>query len=355
MILYSKNGEDMRSDPELMTIENFGTKCASVHLVDDLEYYENDRVIARIKDVASWVKPGGILAVTVRDFEKIARAFLGAEADVTPGTLLGDATKPVRSIMDKQSLMLAMQAARLVGVKLFAEHRFTSTVIGYVPVPSSRPLRERVAVAMTVPRLCFSDSMNSMVHACSVLDIECVQRSGAYYDVGIEASIDHAIGLGVEYVITADYDSVFSPEDIQRLVALADRTPDAAAIAPVQAGRCSDGPILGLTEDVTAAQWWSDMVRVHQAHFGLTLLRVSALKELPKPWFRHKDHADGTRVDADVQFWRNLAATGKSLYLSPAVSIGHIETLISWFTDDMKVVRQPVSEYYASGKPKGVR
>jgi hypothetical protein len=90
-------------------------------------------------------------------------------------------------------------------------------------------------------------------------------------------------------------------------------------------------------------------IKVCSAHFGLTLIRVDALRKTPKPWFMSKpddngDWEDG-RFDDDIWFWHNWRAAGNTLYVAPSVSIGHLEETVAAFDKDLNPIHMYVHQW----------
>jgi hypothetical protein len=100
----------------------------------------------------------------------------------------------------------------------------------------------------------------------------------------------------------------------------------------------------------------ADLLKLKTGHFGLTLIRASSLKDVTKPWFLGVPAKDGSwgegHVDEDIYFWRQWAASGKTLYAAPRVAVGHIEPMIKWPGRDLGTVHQRVAEYWNEGAPK---
>jgi hypothetical protein len=111
-------------------------------------------------------------------------------------------------------------------------------------------------------------------------------------------------------------------------------------------------------QQVPAEAFRGELVRCRTAHFGCTLIRVSKLMELPKPWFWGRPDANGDwgdgRTDPDISFWRAWEAAGHTLYTAARVPVGHIEVMVRWPGSDMHAVYQHPSEYHAGGKPEDV-
>jgi hypothetical protein len=92
-----------------------------------------------------------------------------------------------------------------------------------------------------------------------------------------------------------------------------------------------------------------EAIKATTAHFGLTLLRVDALRTVPKPWFKAEPDASGEwgndRLDDDIWFWHVWRKAGHTIYVDPEVRIGHLEVMVSEFDESMKVRRMHVDKW----------
>jgi hypothetical protein len=180
---------------------------------------------------------------------------------------------------------------------------------------------------------------------------------GAYWSQALSNGIQSAVNDGYDYIITCDYDSIFDTETVAQLIRLADHNPHADAICTVQMGRFS-GLLVSTTDGTIGRKELETepLVPVNTGHFGLTLLRVSALKDLKKPWFWSRPDEDGEwkkgqKLDDDIYFWDNFKSSGKQLYLAPRLVIGHLELLIKWPDRNMDGMYSRINDYYEHGKP----
>lgn len=69
---------------------------------------------------------------------------------------------------------------------------------------------------------------------------------------------------------------------------------------------------------------------------GLMLVDLHALRDLPKPWFVHKDTPDGLRVECgeDIRFCRHAKAHGHSVIVDFTIAMGHADQHVSATGDD---------------------
>lgn len=337
-----------------------------------LEHFSH-RLIGDV--LADWVrvlKPGGLLQIAVPDFERIARDYLQGKNIPVQGYVMGgqtDADDHHGAIFDVETLSEALAAAGLVGIT-----RWVSDAEDCAALPVSLNLQgikppatwPKVSAVMSMPRLAFSDNYFAAFQALAPLGITLRKHTGAYWGQCLTRVIEEALDEdGPEYILTLDYDSVFTRRDVQALLSAAVRHPLADAIAPLQASRKRDLPMFTIRgengKNLDKIPWEhleAELVRVHTAHFGLTLIRVSALAHLVKPWFWDAPDTEGRwgdgRTDADISFWHGWEQAGLSLYLAPRVVVGHGEFMVRWPGRDLSAIYQHPSEFWKNGKPEDV-
>lgn len=335
------------------------------HVLEHFPCRDSEKVV---NDWVRVLKPGGRIRIAVPDLRQIAQHIVAGSNLPLTGFIYGgqtDANDFHKTGFDESGLRWYMEKAGLVGIQ-----RWTSTLKdcaalpislnleGYKPVTPTE-LGRRVRVVATMPELNHTDNRDCTTLACMQLGISYACTSGAYVDQGFERALEQA--KGCEYAIVIDYDSVFNAEDIERLIVLMDRHPEAGAIAAMQAQRGPEGKLLIARNEhdcVSECEAGSDIFKVKSAHFGLTAIRMSVLDKMQKPWFQHQpspnnDWGDG-RIDADVGFWHKLNAVSQA-YVSPRVSIGHMQRMVTWVNGDWRPIHQHITEYRKSGKPASVR
>lgn len=229
----------------------------------------------------------------------------------------------------------------------------------------------KVVGALSCPRLGFMDNYYCSIQAFSQFGIPITKGTGAFWDQVMSRILtEHSREeSGNTFVVTMDYDSVFEPDCVSRLVSAAIIS-GYDAVAPLQTKRDdqklmftpkgmtgSDGDVVTLPLD-----WWEQPVQpVDSAHFGLTILRCSALRRMPKPWFLGVPNGDGDwgdvsrdsgvspRVDPDMYFWRKWRECGNTLAICPQVAIGHAELVITWPDHRLKAIHQYPNHYWQAG------
>ena len=216
---------------------------------------------------------------------------------------------------------------------------------------------------MSMPRLAFTDNYFCTFSAFAPHGINVAKGTGAFWDQTLSKLLTDLSSeeSGNEFIVTVDYDSVYEPDCLTRLMA-AMLISGVDAIAPLQMKRddkvlmfCPDGakPVNGMINVNLPAEWWEKPAQpVESAHFGLTILRCAALRRMPKPWLVGYPGKDGDwgsdRVDADMAFWKSWRNAGNTIAVCPQVAIGHAELVITWPDQRLKAIHQYPSHYWAN-------
>lgn len=226
---------------------------------------------------------------------------------------------------------------------------------------SQQQIPVRILGAMSSPRIGFLDNMVAAMHLVG-MNIDFRKHSGPFWEQSLSYLLYKAVEENYDYVLTMDYDSVFDPHDVWYMLKLMINMPqDTIAIFPVQARREGDQLLLGLNgvgdEDgkVSTKIFDDHLVKADVGHFGLTLIRVSALKQIPHPWLHSQPGPTGIwddeRIDADVNFWNKAQSVGLKLYCATRCVIGHMQHMVTWPGKNYEITHQYAGKYFGDGKP----
>ncbi len=220
---------------------------------------------------------------------------------------------------------------------------------------------------MSVPRLGFQDNFFCGSDISANYHISPTRYTGAFWGQCLERTMMDAVAADAEWIFSTDYDSVFKLEDFENLSSLMARSPFADAIAGVQLRRKDHAVLAGIVGPRPAGEpsrgipldaFDAELLKVHIAHFGFTMIRVSALKKMEHPWFLSVPNKDNQwedgKQDEDIYFWRKWNAAGNSLYLANHVAVGHIEALVTWPDNEMQPIHQCPCDFWTDGKPENV-
>lgn len=361
-----------------------------------LEHLPHAQSFAALREWVRVLKPGGVLKVAVPDFRWIAEKYLRApdQGDEWPlnGYVMGgqvDADDYHKAIFDTEGLTEAFRELGLVDISpwvsdqqdcaalpvslnlqgtkplvaIEATEAAEPALVEYPAVAAApRHLASVVAAVCSMPRLAFTENMFCVVQATRALGISFEKCSGVFWQQAMSNLFDRHLEDGIEYLLTLDYDTVFVPEDVLELFRLLETHPTLDAVCSMQSKRedpmalftvrSRDGKIIGRLP-VEALN--GELLSVGSAHFGLTLIRVSALKTLRRPWFHAQPAPNGQwadgQIDADVVFWNDWREQGKTLALAPRVVVGHCQMMVSWPGRNLRTVHQYISDYSKDGKP----
>lgn len=328
------------------------------------------------KVLAYWVrllKPGGLLKVAVPDFAKVATAYVRGEPTRPQGYIMGghvDEDDKHGTIFDHRTLFTMLEAAGLIDVEPWqSEIQDCASLPVSLNLQARKPLTTklpRIKWAMSVPRLGFIPVFTCWASAImQPLGLAPHYVSGAFWGQCLERAFEGLMEAEnpPEWILTTDYDSCFDWATVRRLVLIAANHPEVDAVSSVQVKRGPDPlPLVSFGDGVGKVDgriFDASLTKVHSAHFGLTLLRVEALKKIPHPWFVPKPGV-GERWaadwrDDDIVFWDRWTEAGNSLYLANRCVIGHGDFMWAWPDQHFGVIYQTVQDYNEAGPPAMAR
>lgn len=203
---------------------------------------------------------------------------------------------------------------------------------------------------MTAPRYEAVSTRNVIQEVLRSMNIPLSVSGGVFYGQCMQRMLIDGIGKGAELALTIDGDSVFGPQHIHRLLQVMVERPDIDAIAPLQVRRGMRFPLMSMSPDhltpsepcehgdTGILETNGQPIRVETAHFGLTLIRLPRLADIPKPWFHSMPDQFGdwenNKVDDDIWFWKLWNKNGRTVYVDPQCRIGHMEEMIAAFDDN---------------------
>lgn len=341
-----------------------------------LEHFPAAQVQAVVDDWVRALKPGGELRVAVPDFDWIVKQHLADTDAPIEGYILGGQADDAdfhRSLFTDSKLRVVLAGSGLALIKPWKSELDDDCAA--LPVSlnlsATKPRRARPVVrgVMTMPRLGFNDMWNCAIQALPKLGIEFTGVQGAFWNQCLTDALERVLAMDPtpEYVLTMDYDSIFTAKDIADIVQLAMIRPDADAIAALQSNRHTDRPLLalsprtatlasdGLKADVAREEFYTDLAPAATAHFGLTLIKVEALRKTAPPWLLGVPDARGGwgpgRLDPDMSFWKRWSDAGNNLYVAPRVVIGHLELCVRWPGVNMQPVFQRAQDWEQTRRP----
>lgn len=218
-------------------------------------------------------------------------------------------------------------------------------------------LSKKIVGVMSIPRLTFSDNTTCVISAIRNLGIDIGQFGGVFWGQAMTLGLQWALDLGVEFVLTIDYDSVFSEQDVYKLYETA-QLEDSDCIFPVQMGRSMNYLFGTKNETITPEEINNNVYNANSGHFGLTLIRCSALKKMEKPWFVPVQDKEGTwdiskgKMDEDINFFHKWKECGNNVHLAPQIVIGHLELLVLYPDKNLLPAVTTIKSWKMDGKPQ---
>jgi len=318
-----------------------------------LEHFSHREVYWVVKHWVNKLKPGGILKIAVPDFGKLAHSYVSGENTEVCLYVMGgqvDDDDIHRCIFDESSLRQVMERAGLDDIQ-----PWESEIEDAAALPISLNLMGRkradakhevsIKAVMSMPRLAFTDNIFTAVGVLHPLGITLEWGTGVFWGQVLERLMTTHLHDGTEFILTLDYDTWFRREHVLRLCQLMAAHPEADAIFPMQVQRQRDLVMAGRADgeggvrvSYTEQELAADLIPAATGHFGLTLIRVEALRGLPHPWFHSQPNPQGRwdfgRIDEDIWFWQHFRNHDRRAFLAPGVRIGHMELMCTFPTFD---------------------
>jgi hypothetical protein len=170
---------------------------------------------------------------------------------------------------------------------------------------------------------------------------------GVFWDQCMQTGMEDNINAGVDWILTLDYDTLFTSKHVQQLIDALGQFPEIDAICGLQVRRGRPLPLAVRSDG--EMKLTGGPVQATTAHFGLTIFRAASFKKLKKPWFVAKPTPAGDwregRLDPDIYFWGNWRDCGNTLYVHTGCRIGHVEEMASEFDPDGKVQHKYLSQW----------
>lgn len=344
----------------------------SVACIDAFDYLPtltDSQAIDMIGEWARVIEDGGTLHLVVPDFEAIAKDYsCGNPCPDAQSMLLGTGVAraslwtpaKVRETIHRNGFWTVgefeVDSGPYVGrhwIRLKAIRRKRHVV--------NLPMRDCYC-AMSMPRLAFTENMDCVFDMCFKLGIGFTRVTGAFWGQCLTNALLRGMAEeSVKYIITVDYDSVFDRNDVVRLYQIMENHPEYAACCSQQIHREKTSVLMTLDDgngkprtEVSYDETLTDILPILTGNFGLTFIRVEALKRLPQPWFLGIPNEDGKwddgKVDDDIYFWSKMRKHGMKVGVAPQVRIGHMQLVVTWPTKHLDMEYQYISDYRKNGR-----
>ena len=330
--------------------DNSVDEIRASHLLEHFGHRELRKVLM---NWVSKLKVGGVLKIAVPDYADVSKRYLDGEKINTQQFICGgqlDDDDYHKSIFDKASLSAMLDFVGLIDIKHWVSEVHDCAILPIslnlqgtkrAETVMSQDEMKKIGAVMSMPRLTFADNMHTAARVFYGLNIQLTRGTGAFWGQVLTNMIEQHIESGAEWIFTLDYDTWFTKNHVLRLMQLMAENHDVDAILPVQSKRQAEEPLIGMRdekgkvlESINRKVFDCELTPVGTGHFGLTLLRVSALKKLKKPWFWAQPGPDGRwqegRQDADIYFWNQFFDQGFKAVQANRVVIGHMQLMCTF-------------------------
>ena len=359
---------DRKQGQEVFPLEFPDNTVDEIRASHILEHFGHSEVSAVVNHWVEKLKPGGKLRIAVPDFKWICEQYQAGVPIPLQGYLMGgqiDDNDIHKCAFDRESLHQLMANAGLerIGewqseIKDCAALPVSLNLQGFKPTAGDYKPGTVVAI-LSAPRFGPIMHMQCANRAFGQLKIPYRIMQGAYWHQIMEQLIEMQ-RHDAKYLITCDYDSIFTPQDVHELMRIMDAYEHIDALVPIQMKRHDDGVLLNVGgKQIYVAEFQQNVYEVESGHFGLTVFRSKAFENLPKPWFQGIPDEDGSwgkgRVDADIFFWQRWRKSLRTVFAAPRVVIGHMQEMIAWPDRNFQLHYQSMADFSERGVPAEVQ
>lgn len=314
-----------------------------------LEHFSFRDAQLALREWVRTLKPGAKIRLAVPDVTKVLN--LGKSDPNWQFYLMGGQTDENdfhKSCWTEDGLRRLMICCGLTDIKRWESQNTDSACLPFslnlegVKAKAGQPEAPALKImgVMGVPRFGCNDAWGQIHRALAPLRIPLACYGGVFWGQCMQRSFNDCITNGVDWILTMDYDSIFTTEHISILCDELASRPEIDAIAAFQCRRGHPYPLMSTGQ--SECEIGTGPIKVFTAHFGLTLLRVESLKKMAKPWFWSKPSADNEwdndsdKMDDDIYFWHQWRLAGNTIFVSPRCRIGHLESMVAEFDDEFR-------------------
>lgn len=371
---------DRKTGQEAYPLDYADNSVKEIRASHVLEHFSFRDAQTALRDWVRVLEPGGRLRIAVPDIEKV----LGCDDAERVFYLMGGQTDENdfhKSAYDTNRLRATLEFVGLSSVQEWESdgldtscHPVSLNLEGVKPkskvanpscsTPSPQSVHNhadangdggdktqdvKIAAYMTLPRYEAVAARTIAESALRPLGIGLATSQGVFWGQCMQRMFNEAVEAGMDWILSIDSDSLFNTQHVSDLLNEFGNHPEADAMAALQCRRGQGFPLMtvGGTDQIQLDSL--DPIKVATMHFGLTLIRVDVLKTVPKPWFFSQPDKDGEygddRLDDDIWFWHQMRLAGKKIYVTPRVSIGHLEETVACFDENLHPKHEYIHEW----------
>lgn len=342
---------DKRLGHDALKLEYADNSVDEIRASHILEHFSFDDGGKALTEWLRVLKPGGRMRIAVPDFDKIDKSDPLWRHQLMGGQVDDDDMH--KCVFDRKTLEAVLHGAGLKDIQPWtSENSDTASQKGSLNlegIKSKDSITLKIAALMSIPRTGFNDSWGQVLDALSPFRIPVRRFQGAFWGQCMQNGMDLCIKDGINWVLCIDYDSMFTSKHVDTLMGELGNNPEIDALAAMQSRRSKPYPLMTVGEGETECVRTVKPIKVTTAHFGLTLIRLDVLKDIPKPWFFGRPSENGDwgpdRLDPDIWFWHQWRLAGKTIYVSTQAIIGHLEVMVTDFDGKMKHRISSVTEW----------
>ena len=349
---------DRKVGKEAFPLEYADESVDEIHASHILEHFSYADAKIALKEWHRVLKPGGIMRIAVPDLNKVTKSTPLTGDAIWRFQLMGGQTDENdfhRSCWTDDLLGAHLLEAGLVELQPWVSDngscanqpislnlRGRKLNPGETPAAEKEPGKIKIAAVTSIPRVGWNDAWGVMFDALRHFGIPLRRFTGVYWGQCMQRVLEGCVADDLDWILTIDYDTMFTAEHLDRLMHTFGQRPDIDALAALQCRRAKDTPLCTVPGEKDKMIDGTPF-KVATAHFGLTLLRVESLKKCAKPWFWAKPDEKGewgdNRLDDDIWFWQQWREAGNTVYVDPSVAVGHLEVVVADFATTFEAKR----------------
>ena len=360
---------DRKFGKEAYPLDYSDNTVAEIRASHVLEHFPYEQIGDVLADWVRVLRPGGILKIAVPDFGALARAYVNDDPMPYQAYVMGghqDGNDYHQAIMDREGLEVMFYQAGLErlrtwkteeGVVDCSLYPWSLNLMGYKPTANHDRL-DNVGHVLAAPRFSPTLQFRGMLETVHIGAAPNIIQ-GCFWSQQLSEGMEDHLAAGKEYVLTSDYDSVYTKADVLELYRILRSFDHIDAVCAYQAKRGENKVLFSTPEERKGGpiNMSGLTMPIKTGHFGLTMFRASSLDKFKRPWMEPipgpNGRWDGDHVDVDIEFWNRWNAAGFSLHLANRVPIGHMDEMITWPSADGTHVHQYANDYRKTGKPEG--